>query len=254
MHYAEALGVGPISTTELDCTPLDSILDKFKKWTRIISNEAANRLPEYIPTDHAIDLKTGKTPSSGPCYALYEKELEVLREWLKEMLETAKIRRSKSPPAAPILFVPNAHGRGLRLCVDYRGINKITSANRYPLPIMSELQDRVRDSKIFTKIDLKNGYHLICIKEGDGWKTAFRCRYGLYKFLVMPFGLTNAPASFRDMMNHILEDLLDKGVIVYIDDILIYAKNEEIHDELVKEVLERLAKNDLVISLEKCVW
>jgi hypothetical protein len=170
------------------------------------------------------------------------------------MLETGKIRRSKSPAAAPILLVPKAHGRGRRLCVDYRGINKITIANRYPLPIMSELQDHVRDSKIFTKIDLKNGYHLIRIKEGDEWKTTFRCRYGLYEFLVMPFGLTNAPASFQDMMNHILKDLLDKGVVVYIDDILICAKNEEIHDELVKEVLERLAKNDLVISPEKCVW
>jgi hypothetical protein len=170
------------------------------------------------------------------------------------MLETGKIRRSISPAAAPILFVPNAHGRGLRLCVDYRGINKITIANRYALPIMSELQDRVRNSKIFTKIDLKNGYHLIRIIEGDEWKTTFRHRYGLYEFLVMPFGLTNAPASFQDMMNHILKGLLDKGVVVYIDDILIYPKNEDIHDELVKEVLERLVKNDLVISPEKCVW
>jgi hypothetical protein len=170
------------------------------------------------------------------------------------MLETGKIRQSKSPASAPILFVPKAHGRGLRLCVDYRGINKITIANRYPLPIMTELQDHVRGSKIFTKIDLKNGYHLIRIKEGDEWKTAFRCRYGLYKFLVMPFGLTNAPASFQVMMNHILKDLLDKGVFVYIDDILIYAKNTEQHDKLVEEVLERLGKNDLVISPEKCVW
>jgi uncharacterized membrane protein len=119
---------------------------------------------------------------------------------------------------------------------------------------MSELQDRVRDSKIFTKIDLKNGYHLIRIKEGDEWNTAVRCRYGLYEFLVIPFGLTNVPASFQAMMNHMLKDLLDKGVVVYIDDILIYVKNEEIHDELVKEVLETLAKNDLVNSPEKCVW
>jgi hypothetical protein len=207
MHHSEALVVGSISTTELDCNPLNSVPDKFKKWTHIMSKEAAKRLPEHTPYDHAIDLKTRETPPWGPWYAFSEKELEVLREWLKEMLETGKIRPSKSPAAAPILFVPKAHGRGLRLCVDYRGINKITIANRYPLPIMSELQDRVRDSKIFTKIDLKNGYHLIRIKEGDEWKTAFRCRYGLYEFLVMPFGLTNAPASFQDMMNHILKDL-----------------------------------------------
>jgi hypothetical protein len=140
------------------------------------------------------------------------------------------------------------------LCVDYRGINKITIANRYPLPLMSELQDRVRGAKFFTKMDLKNGYHLIRIKEGDEWKTAFRCRYGLYEFLVMPFGLTNAPATFQDMMNHIFRDMLDQGVIAYIDDVLIYAETEEKHDELVKEVLKRLEENGLVISLEKCVW
>jgi hypothetical protein len=170
------------------------------------------------------------------------------------MLETGKIRRSKSPAAAPILFVLKAHSRGLPLCVNYREINKITIVNRYLLPIMSELPDRVRVSKIFTKIDRKTGYHLIRIKEGDKWKAAFRCRYGLDEFFVMPVGLINALASFQDMMNHILMDLFDKGVVVYIDDILIYAKNEDIDDELVKEVLERLAKNDLVISLEKCIW
>jgi hypothetical protein len=126
-------------------------------------------------------------------------------------------------------------------------------ANRYPLPIMSDWQDHVHDSKLFTNIDFKNGYHLICIKEGDEWKIAFRCRYRLYKLLVMPFGLANTQASFQDMVNHILKDLLDKGVIVYIDDILIYRKNEEIHDELVNEVLERLSKIDLVISPESCV-
>jgi hypothetical protein len=124
-----------------------------------MSKEAAKRLPEHTPYDHAIDLKQGETPPWGPCYALSGEGLDVLREWPKEMLETGKIRRSKSPAAAPILFVPKAHGRGLRLCVDYRGIDKITIANRYPLPIMSELQDRVRGSRFFTKIDLKLSSH-----------------------------------------------------------------------------------------------
>jgi hypothetical protein len=219
----------------------------------IMSKVAAKRLPEQIPYHHAIDPEPGKIPLWGPCYALFEKELDVLREWVKEMLDTCKIRRSKSPAAVPILFIPKAHGRRLRLWVDYDRINKIPIAKRYPLPIMSELQDRVSDSKIFTKIHLKNGYHLICIKEDDEWKTAVQYRYGLYQFLVMPFGVTNASAAFHNMINHILKDLLDKGVVVYIDEILIYPNNEEIHDELVKEVLERLAKNDLVISREKCV-
>jgi hypothetical protein len=219
-----------------------------------MTKEAADKLPEYKPYDHAIDLKEGETPPWGPVYALNEVELETLREWLKEMLWMGKIRPSKSPAAAPILFVPKPHGRGLTLCVDYRGINKITIANRYPLPLMSELQDRVRGAKFFTKMDLKNGYHLIWIKEGDEWKMAFRCRYGLYEFLVMPFGLTNTPATFQDMMNHIFRDMLDQGVIAYIDDVLIYAETEERHDELVEEVLKRLEENGLVISPEKCIW
>jgi hypothetical protein len=138
-----------------------------------MSKEAEKHLPEHTTYDHAIDLKQGETPPWGPCYPLSEKELEVLREWHKEMLETGKIRQSKSPAAAPILFVPKMHGRGLRLCMDYHGINKIKIANRYPLPIIVELQDRVGGSKIFTKIDLKNGYHLIHVKEGNEWKTAF---------------------------------------------------------------------------------
>jgi hypothetical protein len=138
-------------------------------------------------------------------YPVSETELEVLRNWLKDMMATGKLRKSKSPAAAPILFVPKAHGRGLGLCLDYRGINKITIANRYPLPLMSELQDRI-GRRMFTKINLKNRYHLIQIKEGDEWKAAFRCRYSLYEFLVMPFGLTNAPATFQDRINHIFRD------------------------------------------------
>jgi len=119
---------------------------------------------------------------------------------------------------------------------------------------MQELQDRVQGSRYFTKMDLKNGFNLIRIREGDEWKTAFRTRYGLYEFNVMPFGLTNAPSTFQDMMNHILSDVLDIGVLAYMDDILVYAKTEEEHDGLVKNVLERLQKNGLAISPEKCIW
>ena len=142
----------------------------------------------------------------------------------------------------------------MRLCVDYRGLNAITIPNRYPLPLRQELQDRVQGAQWFTKMDLKNGFNLIRIREGDEWKTAFRTRYGLYEFQVMPFGLTNAPSTFQDMMNHILSDVLNVGVLAYMDDILIYAKTEEEHDRLVKEVLERLQHNGLAVSPGKCVW
>jgi len=119
---------------------------------------------------------------------------------------------------------------------------------------MQELQDRVQGAQWFTKLDLKNGFNLIRIRKGDEWKTAFRTRYGLYEFQVMPFGLTNAPSTFQDMMNHVLSDILDVGVLAYMDDILIYAKTEEEHDRLVKEVLSRLQQNGLAVSPEKCVW
>jgi hypothetical protein len=187
-------------------------------------------------------------------YPLNEMELQALRDYLKEMLELGKIHLSKSPAAAAIIFIRKAHGQGLRLCVDYHGLNKVTIANRYPLLIMSELQDRVRGAKIFTKIDLKNGYNLIWIKPRDEWKTAFKTWYRLYEYTIMPFGLSNAPATFQNMMNHIFRDLLDLGLIVYLDDILIYAEAEEEHDRIVTEVLKRLAENGLAISQDKYFW
>ena len=118
--------------------------------------------------------------------------------------------------------------------MDYRGLNKVTILNRYPLPLMNELRDRVREAKIFTKVDLKSGYNLIWIKEGDEWKTAFRTRYGFFEYKVMPFGLANAPATFRNMMNEIFRDMIDLGVVIYLDDILIYSENEQDHVALVK--------------------
>jgi len=170
------------------------------------------------------------------------------------MERTGKIKRSTSPAGSPILFVPKPHGRGLRLCVDYRALNRITIPNRYPLPLMQELQDRVQGARWFTKMDLKNGFHLIRIREGDEWKTAFRTHYGLFEFQVMPFGLTNAPSTFQDMMNDIFSDMLDVGVLANMDDILIYADTEERHDNTVREVLRRLQENSLAVLPEKCVW
>jgi len=170
------------------------------------------------------------------------------------MEKTGKIQRSTSPAGSPILFVPKPNGWGLRPCVDYTGLNAITIPIRYPLPLMQELQDRVQGARWFTKLDLKNGFNLIRIREGDEWKTAFQTQYGLYKFRVMPFGLTNAPLTFQDMMNHVLSDMLDIGVQADMDDILIYAKEEVNHDKLVRKVLGRLQQNGLAVAPEKCMW
>jgi len=230
------------------------VLSEFREYLNIMGKEAVDVLPEHKPYDCKIDLQEGSTAPWGPIYPLSKIELQTLREWLKEMERTGKIKRSTSPAGSPILFVPKPHGRGLRLCVDYRAVNRITIPNRYPLPLMQELQDRVQGAQWFTKMDLKNGFNLIRIKEGDEWKTVLRTRYGLYKFQVMPFGLTNAPSTLQDMMNHIFSDMLDVGVLAYMDDILVYAKTGEEHNQIVKEVLKRLQKNGLAVAPEKCLW
>ena len=175
---------------------------RYEVFLDVFSPKKADRFPTYTKFDHAIDLEPEKVPPWGPIYAMSEKELKELKAYLEKMLATGKIRPSRSSCGAPVLYVPKANG-GLCLCVDYRGLNAVTVKNRYPLPLMSELQDRVNGARVFSKIDLINGYNLLRIREGDEWKTAFRSRYGSFEYLVMPFGLANAPASFQEMMNEI---------------------------------------------------
>jgi len=246
----EARIVGYVTTRQNE----PQVPAEFQQYLDVMGKEMGDALPEHGPYDCKIDLKEGSTVPWGPIYPLSETELQTLREWLKEIEKTGKIRRSTSPVGSPILFVPKPNGRGLRLCVDYGALNIITIPNRYPLPLMQELQDRVQGARWLTKLDLKNGFNLIQMKEGDEWKTAFRTHYGLYEFQVMPFGLTNAPSTFQDMMNHVFSNMLDLGLIAYMDDILIYAKTKEEHDKLVKEVLQRLWNNRLAVSPEKCIW
>jgi hypothetical protein len=213
-----------------------SLPEEYWPWASVFSEEEIRKLPEHTKYDHEINLIPGTTAPFGPIYPLSEKELLALREYLKPNLEAGKVRRSSSSAGAPIIFVPKKDG-SLRLCVDYRGLNKVTIKDRTPLPLMTELRERLAKAKWFTLLDLKNGYNLIRIKEGDEWKTAFRTRYGLFEYTVMPFGLCNAPGTFQSMINDVLRDLLDAGTVVYIDDILIYSENEEEHKRLVKEVV-----------------
>ena len=233
---------------------LDKLPEAYAAYRSMFEPEAAARLPKHTKFDHAITLKEGSKPPFGPIYSLSQVELETLREYLERMLREGKIRPSESPAGAPILFVPKPNGRGLRLCVDYRKLNATTIPNRYPLPLMQELQDMVAGCMVFSKLDLKNGYNLLRIKPGDEWKTAFRCRYGHFEYLVMPFGLINAPASFQAMMNEILKEFLDQGVVVYMDDILIYTKTVTEHRLLLSKVMARLIEHGLAADIEKCVF
>ena len=161
------------------------------------------------------------------------------------------IQPSVSLFGAPVLFVHKKNGT-LRLCVDYRALNKINIKNRYPLPRIEDLMDRLVGSCYFTKIDLHSGYHQIRIKGEDVHKTAFRTRYGHYEFLVMPFGLTNAPATFMTLMNDIFHEFLDQFVIVYLDDILIYSRTKEDHVKHVHLVLRKLREHHLYGKTSKC--
>ena len=211
-------------------------------------------MPPHQSFDHAIAIPAGKEPPSGSIYALSKKELSVLKEFIKEMLDQGKIRPSKSPAGAPILFVPTHHGRDLRLCVEYQRLNKVTIMSRRRLLLMNEHRHRIQGAKLFTKIDLKAGFHLIRVREGDEWKTALCSRYGLYEYTVMPFGLANAPATFQDAMETIFRDMLDRGLLIYMDDFLIDSETEEEYTQIVLEVLQRLKENNLAIAPDKCIW
>ncbi|GJS18069.1 putative reverse transcriptase domain-containing protein [Tanacetum coccineum] len=161
------------------------------------------------------------------------------------------IRPSSSPWGAPVLFVKKKDG-SLRMCIDYRELNKLTVKNRYPLPRIDDLFDQLQGSSVYSKIDLRSGYHQLRVREEDISKTAFRTRYGHYEFQVMPFGLTNAPAVFMDLMNRVCKPYLDKFVIVFIDDILIYSKNKQEHEEHLKIILRLVKKEELYVKFSKC--
>ncbi len=213
------------------------------------------KLPATLPpsreVDHRIELVPGSTPPSRPTYRMGPTELDELKKQLEELIESGFIQPSKSPYGAPILFVKKKDG-SMRMCVDYRALNGITVKNSYPLPRVDELFDRLQGSKVFSKIDLRSGYHQIRIHSEDVPKTAFRTRYGHYEFLVLPFGLTNAPATFMHLMHQIFRPLLDSCVLVFLDDILIYSKNITEHEQHVRRVLELLRTNQLYAKESKC--
>ena len=222
-------------------------------YASIFSKEQINRLADHSAYDHTIDLIDGARPTFGPIYKFSEPELQALREWLDRYEANGRIEKSKSAYGAPVILVKKADGT-FRVCCDFRALNKVTVKNRYPLPLIGELQERLNKAVIFSKLDLKNGYHLIRMANGHEEKTAFRTRYGLYQWKVMPEGLCNAPATFQAMMDNIFHDMLDRGVIIYLDDILIYSESLEEHSALVQKVMQRLRENNLQANLSKSLF
>ena len=211
--------------------------------------------PKHMPPkrklEHTIEIEQGTLPKFSGMYKMSPKELEELKKQLTELLEYGFIKPSESPWGAPVLFVQKKDG-SFRLCIDYRALNKVTKKNRYPLPHIEELFNNTQGAKYFSKIDLRSGYHQIRIAEKDTEKTAFRTRYGHYEWLVVPFGLTNAPATFMHLMQSVLNPVLDKFAVAFLDDILIYSKTKEEHIEHVKQVLNILRENKLFAKLSKC--
>jgi hypothetical protein len=213
-----------------------------------------DKLPGLPPSrdhDHEIKLVPDAAIPKKKMYRMSPLEIEAVKKELNELIERGAIQPSKSPFGSPVLFVKKKDDT-LRMCIDYRALNKITVKNHYPLPLIDQIFDALKNAKYFTKIDLTSGYHQIRIKPEDIPKTAFMTPFGLYEFLVMAFGLTNAPATFQDLMQTVFKDQLYIFVLVYIDDILIFSGTEEEHLKHLEQVLKILREHKLYAKLKKC--
>ncbi|GBG80611.1 hypothetical protein CBR_g31071 [Chara braunii] len=231
--------------------PMDRAIAKLLEEFKDLTEPPTGTVP--WPIQHRIEIEPGSRTPKGAVYRMSPRELKELRKQLDELLEKGWIRPSSSPFGAPVLFVPKKEGE-LRMCIDYRGLNAITVKNAEPLPRIDDLLDRVQGAKYFSKIDLKSGYHQIKVHPDDQYKTAFRTRYGHYEFIVMPFGLTNAPATFQRCMNDLFRPWLDRFVVVYLDDILVFSRTLEEHQGHLRQVLEKLREANFKINAKKCDW
>lgn len=208
-------------------------------------------LPPVRQVEFRIDLVPGAAPVAKAPYRLAPCKMQELSEQLKELSDKGFIRPSSSPWGAPVLFVKKKDG-SFRMCIDYWELNKLTVKNRYPLHRIDDLFDQLQGSSVCSKIDLRSGYNQLRVREEDIPKTAFRTRYGHYEFQVIPFGLTNVPAVFMDLMNQVYKPYLNKFVIVFIEDILIYSRNQEEHAEHLRTILELLKAEQLYAKFYKC--
>ncbi|GJS76683.1 putative reverse transcriptase domain-containing protein [Tanacetum coccineum] len=208
-------------------------------------------LPPVRQVEFQIDLIPGAARVARAPYRLAPSEMQELSDQLQELANRGFIRPSTSPWGAPILFVKKKDG-SFRMCIDYRELNKLIVKNHYPLPRIDDLFDQLHGSSVYSKIDLRSGYHQLRVRDKDIPKTGFRTQYEHYEFQVMSFGLTNTPAMFMDLMNHVCKPYLDKFVIVFIDDILIYSRNKEEYKDHLRTILELLKREKLYAKFSKC--
>jgi len=240
--------VAAVTHSEVSQHPpeIQAVLDQFPQ----VFTEPTD-LPPTRPCDHRIDLLPVAPPVNARAYRLPPDQKDEIEKQLKEMLQKGFIRMSSSPFASPVLLVRKKDGSWC-FCIDYRKPNALTIRNKHPKPVVEELLDELAGSSWFSKLDLRSGYHQIRVFSADIHKTAFRTHQGLYEFVVMPFGLTNAPATFQGLMNEIFAPLLRKGVLVFMDDILIYTPTLAAHASLLAEVLQILSDNKLFANPSKC--
>ncbi|KAJ9526673.1 hypothetical protein QJQ45_017555 [Haematococcus lacustris] len=229
----------------LDCSPI------VQEYADVFPSDLPHGLPPQRSVDHRIELQQAKPPPARPIYNVSSSELAELKQQIGELLDKGFIRPSTSPYASGVLLVRKKDG-SFRMCIDYRPLNRITIKNKYPLPRLDTLLDRLHGAKVFSKLDLRQGYHQIRVAPEDIHKTAFRTRYGHFEFTVLPFGLCNAPATFQRLMNDVLHDLLDDCVLVYLDDILIFSRTPQEHLAHLRRVLDLLRKHKLYAKLSKC--
>jgi len=225
---------------------------EFRKYVKVFSDEEAQRLPKHQPWDHKIDLLPGQTMKKTSVYRLTPPKKLALQEYITDGLKQGTLRRSEAPDACSFFFIDKKDGK-LRPVQDYRPLNAITKKNAAPIPLIPELVDKLLGARFFTKLDICWGYNNVRIRKGDEHKTAFKTPMGLFESLVMTFGLYNAPATFQTFMDTELVDLIDTGhIVVYLDDILIFAHTIAEVTKYIHMVLQHLLDLDLYLRLAKC--
>src|SRR5882762_3841567 len=231
------------------------VLEQYLEYRHVFKEETSQALPPFRKQDHGIELKPDAIPSNNcKIYPLNIEEQKALDVFLKDMLDRGYIQESQSPFASPFFFIKKKDGK-LQPVQDYQQLNSLMVKSQYLLPLISDVIDKLKDARIFTKFDVQWGYNNMRIKPGDEWKAAFKTNRGMFEPLVMFFGLTNSPAMFQAMMNEIFKDLIGTGkVFIYLDDILITTATMEEHRQLVRQVLARLQEHDLFLKPEKCAF